>query len=222
MRNFWHPLSPGFLVSRTVVIRVTKRESVHLMQHSRRLRKMVFLSLLSGSAFLMQYLDFPLPGFPAFLEIDFSDVPALVGGLVYGPAAGILVEFFKNLLHFLFSGSLSGIPIGQISNFLAGSIFVTVTVWVSRKTGEVKGLIYGLVTATILMAVVMTIANWYVIFPAYSLLINLTYTHAQKIAFILYGVAPFNVVKGLLIGAIFLPLYLKLRPHLKERHLVQG
>lgn len=216
------PLSPGFLISRTVVIRDTKRESVHLMQRSQRLTKMVFLSLLSGSAFLMQYLDFPLPGFPAFLEIDFSDIPALVGGLVYGPAAGILVEFLKNLLHFLFSGSISGIPIGQMSNFLAGSIFVTVTVLVSRKTRELKGLIYGLVTATILMAVVMTIANWYVIFPAYSALIHWTYTHAQKIALILYGVAPFNVVKGLLIGAVFIPLYLKLKPHLEQRYLVRG
>ncbi|WP_089965450.1 ECF transporter S component [Lihuaxuella thermophila] len=192
------------------------------MQHSQRLTKLVFLSLLSGSAFLMQYLDFPLPGFPTFLEIDFSDLPALVGGLVYGPAAGILVEFLKNLLHYLFSGSITGIPIGQMSNFLAGSIFVTVTVLISRKTGNVKGLVYGLVTATILMAAVMTIANWYVIFPAYSILIDWTVTHAQKMSLILYGVAPFNVLKGLLIGFIFIPLYLKLKPYMEQRSLVRG
>ncbi|MBA4494030.1 ECF transporter S component [Paenactinomyces guangxiensis] len=190
------------------------------MQHSHRLTKMAFLSLLSGCSFLMQKLEFPLPMFPVFLKIDFSDIPALIGGLIYGPLAGVLIEFLKNVLHFIFSGSETGaIPLGQMSNFLSGSIFVVVTVLISKKAGQLKGLIYGLGAATLLMAIVMTITNWYILFPAYSTLIHWTVTGSEKMVLVLYGVAPFNIVKGAIIATVFIPLYLKLKPYL-NRHLV--
>jgi len=188
------------------------------MQRSRSLTRLVTLSFLSAIAFVMQALNFPLPMFPQFLKIDFSEIPALIGGLLYGPVAGIVIEGLKNLLHFLFYGSDTGIiPIGQLSNFIAGSLFVTLTVIISRKVGERKGLWMGLATATLVMAVVMTLANWYVIFPAYSFLIHWTVTESQKWALIILGVAPFNVVKGILIAIVFVPLYTKIKPHLKQR-----
>lgn len=188
------------------------------MQRLGSLKKLVTLSFLSAIAFVMQALNFPLPMFPQFLKVDFSEIPALVGGLLYGPLAGIGIEAIKNLLHFLFYGSDTGvIPIGQISNFVAGSIFVTLTVVISRKVEKAKGLWLGLGTATLTMAVVMTIANWYVIFPAYSFLINWTITESQKWALVMLGVAPFNIVKGILIAIIFVPLYAKVKPHLDQR-----
>ena len=54
--------------------------------------------------FLM-LLNFPLPPFPNFLFIDFSDIPALIAALIFGPVAGILVEFFKNGLDYIMTGS---------------------------------------------------------------------------------------------------------------------
>jgi riboflavin transporter FmnP len=191
-----------------------KKERV-LMQRSHNLNRLVFLSLLSGLAFLMQVLNFPLPLFPTFLKADFSEIPALVGALVYGPLAGILVELLKNILHFLFAGSETGvIPLGQMANFLAGSVFVTVTVWIARRIEGVRGLVLGLAGGTAVMALLMTAANWYVIFPAYSSLLNMQVSKALMTTMILYGVAPFNVVKGILVSLLFVPLYLKLKPHL--------
>lgn len=188
------------------------------MQRSRSLTRLVTLSFLSAIAFIMQALNFPLPLFPQFLKIDFSEIPALIGGLLFGPMAGIGIEAMKNLLHFLFYGSDTGIiPVGQISNFVAGSIFVTLTVIISRKVEKTKGLWLGLGAATLMMAVVMTIANWYVIFPAYSFLIDWTVTESQKWALVIMGVAPFNIVKGILIAIIFVPLYAKVKPHLDQR-----
>jgi riboflavin transporter len=219
-RRWTHHLS-GFLSffrpSYPLSSEAQMRERV-LMQRSQALTKMIFLSLMAGIAFILQKLEFPLPGFPTFLKIDFSEVPALIAGLLYGPLAGVLVEFFKNFLHFLFSGSETGIiPVGQLSNFLAGSVFVAVTSIIARKVGELKGLIYGLATATVISAVVMTSANWYVFFPLYSKLIHWTVTGSQKFALIMFGIAPFNLLKGVLVTAIFIPLYLKLQPHLKRR-----
>lgn len=51
--------------------------------------------MLSSIAFVLMLLNFPFPGLPDYLKIDFSDVPAIIAILVYGPAAGIAVEAIK-------------------------------------------------------------------------------------------------------------------------------
>ncbi|MDR6225183.1 ECF transporter S component [Desmospora profundinema] len=178
--------------------------------------KLTMVSLLSGFAFLMQYLNFPLPLFPAFLKVDFSEVPALVAGLLFGPWMGVLVELIKNLLHYLFTGSEAGLPIGELSNFLAGSIFVVITVWIARRMTGLKGIITGLVAATVTMAVIMSVANYWVILPAYAFLINWTIEGPEKVALVLYGIGPFNLVKGFLIALVFVPLYIRLKPRLQQ------
>lgn len=63
-------------------------------------QKLVTVPLLAAVAFILQYLEFPLPLMPSFLKLDFSTLPGLIGGLVFGPVVGILVELLKNVLHF--------------------------------------------------------------------------------------------------------------------------
>lgn len=186
-----------------------KKRRISLMQT----RKLVLLSVLTAIALLMQYLNFPLPLFPSFLKIDFSEIPALIGAFLFGPLSGVLIEFLKNTLHFLLSGSETGaVPVGQMANFTAGSLFIITSVWISKKINGIKGMVIGTAVATILMTILLTIANYFVIFPLYSYLINWTVTGETKNVLIFYGVAPFNLLKGILIGALFIPLYQKLFP----------
>ena len=63
------------------------------------IRLLVGTGMLSGLAFVLQYLEFPIPIMPGFIKFDFSDLPALIGAFAYGPLAGVIVEFIKNLLH---------------------------------------------------------------------------------------------------------------------------
>ena len=58
----------------------------------------------SSIAYLLMMLDFPFPGLPPFLKIDFSDVPALIAAIIFGPVAGIIVEAIKNILHYGIQG----------------------------------------------------------------------------------------------------------------------
>ena len=37
--------------------------------------------MLSSIAYILMLLNFPIPPFPNFLKIDFSDIPALIGAL---------------------------------------------------------------------------------------------------------------------------------------------
>ena len=70
-----------------------------MANNSIKLNKMVKISFLAAVAVVLMAIDFPLPIFPAFLKIDLSDVPAIVGAFTLGPVAGVVVEFIKVFLY---------------------------------------------------------------------------------------------------------------------------
>lgn len=179
------------------------------MQQRSKVTKMVLVALFGVVAFLIENISFPIPTLPVFLKVDFSELPALVGAILFGPIAGIAVEFIKNAFHLMFTG---GEIIGVSANFLAGSIFVTVTSVIYRKFQGWKGFIYGFTAATLMMATFMAIANFFVFLPLYF---SVTST-VTKTAYIIKFITPFNLIKGMLISIAFVPFYLKLSPYLKR------
>lgn len=196
------------------------------MQNTKNLRRLITMSLLSAVGFLIMYIAFPLPLFPTFLKIDFSDIPALVGAIMYGPVAGVGIELLKNILHYFIKGSGTGVPVGEFANFLAGSVFIFVTSLVYMKIRSVKGLFVGMMAGAVTMTVVMALANYYIILPAYSMFLGLTIDDTVSFAsqangsitdlftLIVYGIAPFNLVKGILVALLMVPLYQRLKPRL--------
>ena len=72
---------------------------------------MIIIAMLGSISFVLMQFNFPLPALPAFLKVDFSDIPALIGNHTMGPIAGIAVELFKNILDWFFSGSPTGVPV---------------------------------------------------------------------------------------------------------------
>lgn len=58
-----------------------------MQKRSLKLRSFVTIAMLSGVSFVLMLLNFPLPWFPVFLQIDFSDVPALIAAITMGPVA---------------------------------------------------------------------------------------------------------------------------------------
>lgn len=197
------------------------------MNSSKSLRRMVTLALLSVISFLIMYIAFPLPLFPQFLTIDFSDVPAIIGALLFGPLAGLIIEGMKNILHYLIVGSATGVPVGELANFFAGTIFIYASTWIYYRTKSVKGLIFGLALGTLLMTIIMSVANYYIIFPSYAFFLHFPIAKAVAIAsaankhitdlysLIVYGIAPFNIIKGVFITLLLIPLYARLKPYLK-------
>lgn len=97
-----------------------------------KVKKLVVISMLSSIAFVLMLLNFPFPGLPDYLKIDFSDVPAIIAILIYGPLAGIAVEAIKNVLQYIIQGSMAGVPVGQIANFIAGTLFILPTAFLFK------------------------------------------------------------------------------------------
>lgn len=170
-----------------------------------RLRSFITIAMLSSLASILMFLNFPLPWFPVFLEIDFSDVPALIAAITMGPVAGILVELFKNILNWLFMGAPTGIPVGQMANFATGVLFVLPVYYIYKKFSSIKGLIVGLVAGTFSMSIGMAILNYVAFLPMYTHLLGWG-TFDMKETIVL-GILPFNIVKGIILTVVVIFLY---------------
>lgn len=188
------------------------------MQQSK-VRKHVTVGMLSSIAYLLMMLDFPFPGLPSFLQIDFSDVPALISAIVFGPSAGLMVEAIKNILYYLIHGS--GVPVGEISNFIAGSLFILPSAYIYRRFQSQKGLLIGLGIGTMLMTVVMSILNYYVIMPAYTFFLNMPVMSQEATRqFVVAAVLPFNLLKGVIVTLLLLVIMTKIKTWLTNQLLI--
>ena len=72
-------------------------------------RKLTVTAMLSAVAFVLMFLDFPIPMImPSFVKMDFSDLPELLGAFALGPMYGVLISLIKNLIHLLLASSTNG------------------------------------------------------------------------------------------------------------------
>jgi riboflavin transporter FmnP len=170
-------------------------------------RAIVSIGMLSSIAYLLMLLNFPLPPFPNFLFVDFSDIPPLIAALIFGPVAGILVEFFKNVLNYLATGSQTGIPVGHIANFVAGILFILPVYYTYNKLKTKKGMTLALLLGTITMAVLMSVLNYLIILPAYTALLH--FPDMRNL--VLPAILPFNFIKGIMMSLIFMLVFMRLK-----------
>ncbi|WP_458413763.1 ECF transporter S component [Schinkia sp. CFF1] len=188
-----------------------------MIKSSQKIRQTVTVSVLASIAYLLMMLNFPLPGLPPFLKIDFSEIPALIAAIVFGPVAGITVEAIKNILHYLIEGAMTGVPVDQTANFVAGLLFILPTYFVYKKIRSTKGLTIGLIVGTVTMTVMMSILNYFLILPAYTFFLHSpAMTSAEAKGLIVAGIMPFNLIKGIVATLLFIVLFSKLKPWLKS------
>lgn len=184
-------------------------------------KKVVGVGMLSSIAYILMLLNFPIPPFPNFLLIDFSDIPALLAALIFGPVAGILVEFFKNVLNFFLTGSATGVPVGHIANFIAGILFILPVYYVFNKLKSRKGMTVSLIIGILIMAVAMSILNYYVIFPAYTFFLNAPAMSAPDTRkLVVTAILPFNLVKGVLMSGIFMLFFVRMQNWISKQKVI--
>ncbi|MBQ7860509.1 MAG: ECF transporter S component [Faecalibacterium sp.] len=194
-------------------------------------RDLVVAGMLSAIAFVLMFMDFPLPMLiPAFIKMDFSDLPALLGAFSLGPVYGIIISLMKNLLHILIRGT-STAAVGELSNFILGAIFAYVAGIIYKRMRTRKGALIGAVAGTLAMAVISVPSNYYITYPAYSKFYGLPMeTILSMYQAILPWVdnifeclvvfnLPFNFMKGILDVILCFMIYKPLSPLLHgKRH----
>jgi riboflavin transporter len=186
-------------------------------------RTVVGVGMLSSISYILMLLNFPIPPFPNFLLIDFSDIPALLATLIFGPLAGILVEFFKNVLNYFMTGSATGVPVGHIANFIAGISFILPTYYLYNKLKTYKGMLFSLVLSSIIMAIIMSVLNYYIILPAYTFFLHFpAMSEPATRKLVVTGILPFNIIKGVFMSIIFMLLFTRMQKWISKQRVLKS
>ena len=164
-------------------------------------RTITMTALLAAISYVLAFLEFPVPLSPSFARMDLSDLPALIGTFAFGPVTGVMIELIKNILQLL-STSTGGI--GELANFLMGA---------------------SCVISSVVMGIAAAIANYFILLSLFETFMPLEQLIASfgeflpfiktKLDVVLFNALPFNILKGLVIGAIAMMIYKKLTPILK-------
>ena len=132
-----------------------------------RTHKVTVTAMLSAVAFLLMFIEFPIPALiPSFVKLDISDLPELLAAFSLGPVYGIAVTFLKNLLFVLLHGTSSAY-VGELFNFIMGSVFSFSAGFLYQRNKSRKGALLGSVLGAALMAVLSVPFNYFLVYPAY-------------------------------------------------------
>ncbi|MRR41066.1 ECF transporter S component, partial [Bacillus anthracis] len=81
-----------------------------------------------------------------------------------------------------------------------------------RKYHTVKRLTTGLMLGTITMALIMSVLNYIIIFPAYTWFLNSPAMSSEAIrTTVVTAILPFNLIKGIVVTIVFVALFSRLK-----------
>lgn len=190
------------------------------------IRTMTKIGMLSAAAVVLMLLELPVPFAPPFYELDFSEVPVLVGCFAMGPLAGAAIELIKILTNFILDGTITA-GVGELANFLIGCAMCIPAAFIYKKMHTRKGAIMGMEAGTLSMTILGCILNAYVLLPAYAKAFHMPIGGLIEMGtkinpsikslstFVLFAVAPFNLLKGILVSLVVFLIYKKISPILK-------
>ena len=173
---------------------------------SEKLNKLVKISLLGAIAGILMFIEIPIIPVYEFLKLDFSEVPALMGAFAFGPIAGIIIEFIKQIVKIVSTGVGSGGIIGLIANFTIGVSFIVPAAIVYKRKKSKKSAIIGMVIGTLVMEVVAILANYFIFLPAYGMPME----SAEGMKYVVVGLLPLNSIKAISVSILTYIIYKKI------------
>lgn len=186
-------------------------------------RYITVTAMLSAVAYVLMFIDFPIPFLiPSFIQMDISELPALIGAFSMGPMCGVLVCLVKNLLH-LFITSTGGV--GELSNFLLGVMFVLPAGIIYDMKKNKKSARNGALIGAVLMGVISIPVNYFLTYPIYynfmpeDVILEAYRAIVPAMENILQCLIcfnmPFTIVKGLFSVVLTMLIYKHISPILK-------
>ena len=199
------------------------QKNTQIRRSSTKGRSMAQVGMLAAVATVLMLFEVPLPFVPSFYKLDISEIPVLLGTFAMGPVAGVMTECIKILLNFVINGTETG-GVGEIANFLIGCSLCVPAGLIYQKMHTKKGAMIGLAAGTVFMTLIGCVLNAYILLPTYAAAFGMPLDtivqmgHALNPAidgvatFVILAVAPFNLIKGILVSAILLLIYKKVSP----------
>lgn len=175
------------------------------------------------SSILYYVPKFNLPFiFPSFLEIQFSNLPAILGGFILGPFGGAIILIIRTL--FKLPASHTGC-VGELADLVIGLMVVIPSSIIYRKLHSKKGGIISLIVACIGWVVSAVLANWLFLVNFYAnfyqggmdTLVNACQTVIPSITsenfmgkYLTFAVIPFNLLLSVIVCLVTFFVYKRL------------
>lgn len=197
------------------------------VQEKKRTRRKFFsasniakIAMFAALATVLQLLRIPLPFlFPSFLELNFADIPALIGTFALGPVAGSVIVVIKILLKLLIQGTGSAF-VGDLSDLFCGLMLVVPAGLIYKYHRTFKGALVALAVGTLCSTGISLLTNRFIIMPAYVQVYGFeaivgmvsslfpSITQENFYAFYLpFACLPFNLLRCLIAAAVTLLSY---------------
>ena len=142
-----------------------------------------------------------LPGAP-FYKLDPSGLAVMLAGFSMGFPAGVLTLLIKDLVGLLVHPG--GGWVGQLEDFIAlFAFFAPAALVYFRNKTRISALI-GMIIGIVVMTIAATLANLYILFPAFGI--------PDGSKYIIPFTIPFNLIKGAALTIITFLIYKPLSP----------
>ena len=198
------------------------KTTVQTTQRSK-VKVIVQVGMLAAISIILMLFEFPLPFAPSFYEIDLSEVPVMVGRFALGPLAGAAIELVKILLNFVVTGTDTA-GVGEVANFIIGWALCVPAGIIYKGNSTRKNALIGMITGVLVMTAVGCIINAFVLLPAYSAAFGMPIDALVGMGtlvnpainslttFVIFAVAPFNLLKGVIVSVVVFLIYKKISP----------
>lgn len=192
-----------------------------LFKRDLNIKQISMIALQSSITIILYFfLKINLPFFPGWLDIQVSEIPAIITSFIYGPYAGALII----LIRFIFKlpGSITA-GVGEFADLLLGLTLVLISGIIYKKNRTLKGAIKGMALGILASTILACLLNYLVLIPAYiyiagfskeMLVKSLSYISFVNesnfmLCYIFIGVLPFNFFRYIIVFALTFILYKK-------------
>lgn len=185
-------------------------EQKHFNKFINRLIVIAVCAMFAAMSFVLMLLEFPVtPPAMGHLKMDFSDIPALFIGVIYGPAYAAIIELLKNVMELLVKGMGTQMGFGNLMNFIVGCAYVVPFSFVLRRhkseMKETKNILVAAFVGIITIVVIGIGANYFVAPLFFRYFLGIEIDGASLWTAVLSATA-LNAIKGIVLSVVAFPL----------------
>ena len=192
-------------------------EDFTMKNRNTKTKKLVSIALFAAIATVLMFIEFNIPMTPPFLKVDISGAVILIAVLTLGLKEAVSALLIKDLIHLL-STQTGGV--GELADFIMLTAMAVALWLITRNNKDVKKVVIGCVVATAALIAAGAITNAYMLIPFYAKVmmpVEAILDMCQKVnpnitsitSYVVWGVVPFNLVKGVILSIITVLLYKK-------------
>ena len=186
-------------------------------------KKIASLGIFTAFSIVLYFLKFNLPFiFPSFLEINFSLLPIIIVGFMFGPVEGITVVLLRAIIKIPFTSTFC---VGELADALIGIPVVLVSSLIYIKFHSKKGALISLLFGVFTWVFAAVLANYFINVPffiqlycngnvsaflgALSIIPGVTEKN-YLIKYLFLAVVPFNGLLSILVSTVTFLVYKKI------------